>query len=78
MPSVAVLRSATLVGANAMGQEREMGTIEPGKLANMVVLASDPMATLDNLESIVLTVKRGRIFRRSDFVPLDEGDITDF
>ena len=78
MPPEAVLRSATLVGAKAAGQEREMGSIEPGKLANMVVLASNPLDSVDNLKSIVMTVKRGRAFKRTDFVPLEAGDITDF
>ena len=78
MPPDAVLRSATLVGARAAGQEREMGSIEPGKLANMVVLAMNPLDAVDNLKSIVMTVKRGRVFKRSDFVPLQAGDITDF
>ena len=78
MPPAAVIRAATLVGARAAGQERDMGSIEAGKLANLVVLARDPLETLDNLKSVVMTVKRGRAFQRGDFVPLREGDITDF
>ena len=78
MPPDAVIRSATLIGARAVGREREMGSLEPGKLANMIVLANNPLSTIDNLKSIVMTVKRGRIFPRSDFVPLQDGDITDF
>ena len=78
MPPDAVLRSATLVGARAAGQEHEMGSIEPGKLANMVVLAMNPLDAVDNHKSIVMTVKRGRVFKRGDFDPLQAGDITDF
>jgi imidazolonepropionase-like amidohydrolase len=77
MPNSAVLQSATLVAARATGEEQRMGSIEPGKLANMVVLARDPLADLKNLQSVVMTVKRGRIFDRSSFVPLQPGDITD-
>ena len=54
-----------------------MGSIEHGKLANMVVLDRDPTLSLSNLRSIMFTVKRGRIFERSAFVPLRDGDITD-
>jgi imidazolonepropionase-like amidohydrolase len=78
MPPAAVLRSATIIGARAAGQERDMGTLEPGKLANMVVLAGDPLSSLENLKRIVLTLKRGRQFVRSDYVPLHEDDIIDF
>jgi imidazolonepropionase-like amidohydrolase len=78
MPPAAALRSATLVGARAAGRERDMGSIEPGKLADMVVLEQDPRASLDNLKTIVMTIKRGHVFARSDFVPLQDEDIVDF
>jgi imidazolonepropionase-like amidohydrolase len=78
MPASAVITSATLVGARAAGQEREMGSIEAGKLANQVVLARDPLRDLANLRSVVMTVKRGRRFERHAFVPLTRGDITDY
>jgi len=77
MPNSAVLQSATLIGARAAGQERETGSVEAGKLANLVVLARDPVADLKNLKSITMTMKRGRMFERAAFVPLTEGDITD-
>jgi imidazolonepropionase-like amidohydrolase len=78
MPPIAVLKSATLIGARAAGQERTMGSIEPGKLANMIVLTKDPTVALENLKSIVMTIKRGRVYERRDFVPLKADDITDF
>jgi hypothetical protein len=43
----------------------------------MVILARDPVADLSNLKSVVVTVKRGRVFQRTAFTPLTEGDITD-
>lgn len=67
MPLAEVLRSATLIGARAAGQEREMGTLEPGKLANIVFLAKNPLEDIGNLRSITLTVKRGARYARSEF-----------
>lgn len=64
---MAVIESATLTGAKAMGEEAEMGTITPGKLANMVVLSSNPLEDVRHLRSVVMTIKRGREFRRSDY-----------
>lgn len=61
------IRAATLIGAKTMGQDGEMGTIAPGKLANMVVLARDPLADIANMRSVVMTVKRGRAYDRKDF-----------
>ncbi len=73
----AALQSATLIAARATGEQQDMGSIEPGKLANMVVLTRNPLIDLNNLRSVSMTVKRGRIFDRSAFVPLQWEDITD-
>ena len=73
-----VIRSATEISARAAGQERDMGTIAPGKLANMIVLAKDPIKDIDNLRSIEMTIKRGARFKRTDFKPLTKEDIQDF
>ncbi|MCP2337780.1 amidohydrolase family protein [Actinomadura rupiterrae] len=54
------IRSATLVGARALDAERDMGTVEPGKLANLLVVADDPLRDIHNLGKLVLVVKRGR------------------
>ncbi len=78
MPPAAVLHTATLVNARASGQARDMGSVEAGKLANLVVLAQDPLVSLDHLKSIVMTIKRGRPYPRGDFQPLQAGDVTDF
>jgi imidazolonepropionase-like amidohydrolase len=67
LPPLQVLRSATLIGAQAAGQDAIMGSIAVGKLANMVVLAKDPSRDIGNLKSIVFTIKRGRVFARSEF-----------
>ncbi|MBY8879567.1 amidohydrolase family protein [Actinacidiphila acidipaludis] len=58
------LHSATLVGARSLGVEGETGSVEEGKLANLVVLARDPMEEIGHLDSVVLVVKRGRRYDR--------------
>jgi imidazolonepropionase-like amidohydrolase len=67
MPPTAVIQAATLTGATAMGADRDMGTIEAGKLANLVVLSANPLDDVRNMQSVVMTVKRGRQFLRSDY-----------
>jgi imidazolonepropionase-like amidohydrolase len=69
LPPMAVIKAATLNGAKAAGQEKDMGTIEVGKLANMAVLAKNPLADVRNFQSVVLTVKRGRQFPREEYRP---------
>ena len=41
-----VIRSATLNGAEALGVDQDLGTVEPGKLADFVILADNPLADL--------------------------------
>jgi imidazolonepropionase-like amidohydrolase len=67
LPASAVITAATVNGAKAAGQENAMGTIEPGRLANMVVLAKNPIEDVRNFRSVTLTVKRGRQFPRADY-----------
>ena len=77
MPALEVIHSATEVGAQAIGAADEMGTVAPGKLANFVVLADDPLADIDNIRSIQMTVKRGAQYRRADYPPVTEEEMTD-
>lgn len=71
------IQAATATGARAAAQASDMGTLAPGKLANMIVLTRDPLADIENLKSLELTVKRGRTYRRADFKPLTETDLKD-
>jgi hypothetical protein len=54
------IRSATLEPARALGMGDEMGSIEPGKAADVVLLAADPLADIRNTRRIVAVVLEGR------------------
>jgi imidazolonepropionase-like amidohydrolase len=56
------LRAATSTAAEALGKEDQLGTIEPGKLADMVVLGADPFAGIQNLRKIRLVVQGGKSY----------------
>lgn len=75
LPLNEVIKAATLNGARAAGAENEVGTIQAGKLANLIVLAKDPTADLENLKTLEFTVKRGREYRRADFTPLTKAEM---
>jgi imidazolonepropionase-like amidohydrolase len=57
------LESATRDAAVVLGAQRIRGTIEVGKLADLVVLRSDPLLDIRNTRSIQLVMKRGRVYR---------------
>jgi hypothetical protein len=74
MPMDAI-RSATLISAMAMGRQSEMGTLEPGKLANIVFLAANPLEDIGAVRQIVLTVKRGGQYPRKDYTPITKAEV---
>ena len=63
------LRAATLFGAHGIGLERELGSLEPGKLADLVVLSGNPLDDLRNSVSVEQVMINGRLL---DAGTLDE------
>ncbi|HEX2831362.1 MAG TPA: amidohydrolase family protein [Thermoanaerobaculia bacterium] len=63
------LRSATLSGAQYLGMDKDIGSLEPGKLADLIVLDKNPLENIQNTHSVRYTVVNGRIF---DSATLDE------
>jgi Tol biopolymer transport system component len=56
-----VLRSSTLVGAERLGLAQDLGSIEPGKLADLVVLTRDPLQDIRNTTSVRYVMKNGEL-----------------
>ena len=59
------IRIGTLHAAIFLGKERDLGSIEEGKLADMVLLNADPLADISNAARIELVIKGGTIIDRS-------------
>ena len=57
------LESATRDAAVVLGAQRVRGTIETGKLADLVVLRADPLLDIRNTRSVQLVMKRGRVYQ---------------
>lgn len=68
------LVASSRIGAMTIGKSGEMGTLEAGKLADIVFLAKNPLVDIENLKSVVMTVKRGRSYRRSDYKPITKDE----
>jgi imidazolonepropionase-like amidohydrolase len=57
-----IFRSATLINAQALHLDRDIGTVERGKRANLLLLRQDPRQTIDAYADIVKVILDGRVF----------------
>ena len=63
MTPAQAIRSATLTAAELMGRDDDVGTLEPGRFADLVAVAGDPLADVRTLEEPVLVAKGGVVVR---------------
>lgn len=59
-----IFRAATLVNAKAIGLDREIGSVEPGKRANLLLLRKDPTQSVDAYNQIVKVIVGGKVVDR--------------
>jgi len=57
-----VLRIATLTAAQVARRDKDLGTIEPGKLADFILVDGDPTQNISDIRRVTLVVKDGRVF----------------
>lgn len=62
LPAPEVLRIATLGAAQVMKLDRDLGTIVPGKLADLILVDGDPVTRIQDIRKVVLTVKDGVLY----------------
>ena len=62
MTPLEALRAATLHGAEYVGLDAEIGSIEQGKLADLVVLESNPLEDIRNTDTVRYTIINGRVY----------------
>lgn len=62
MSNMQALRSATINGAVYLGMDKEIGSIETGKLADLLVLDRNPLENIRHSEYIRYTMLNGRLY----------------
>jgi len=69
MTPMEALRAATINGARYLGLDKDLGSLEPGKLADLVVLDANPLQDIHNSDDISIVVQNGRVY---DSMTLDQ------
>ncbi len=65
VPPLRILQMTTLDPARFLGRQATMGSVEPGRNADLVVLAGDPTRSVGNLHKVVAVVRGGRYLDRA-------------
>jgi len=63
MTPMAAIKSATSVAARLLGQENQIGSIEPGHFADIIAVQHDPIADISELERVSFVMKGGVIYK---------------
>jgi len=63
MTPIEALRAATVNGADLLGRSDEIGTLEPGKFADIVAVDGDPLADITVMEKVVFVMKGGEVYK---------------
>jgi adenine deaminase len=74
MSALEAIRAATLNGARYIGMDKDLGSIEAGKLADMIILDANPLEDLFNTDKIHSVVMNGRIYQASDLKEMHTGN----
>ena len=75
LPTVTVLKAATINGANALGIGDRLGSIEVGKLADLVVVTGNPVEDIKTARNIRFVIKAGVVYDPDTLLQSAEGMI---
>ena len=56
------IQTATITPARVMKLENEVGTVEPGKRADIIILDANPLDNISNIRKVRLVMTQGRLF----------------
>lgn len=63
-----ILQSSTINGAKAVGKEKEFGSIQTGKLADVVLLNANPIDNIENLKKIDVVINKGKVLQPDSLI----------
>jgi imidazolonepropionase-like amidohydrolase len=66
MPPLEAIKSATYHTANLLNIEDKLGTLEEGKLADIVAVSGDPLRDISTMENVIFVMKNGNIYKQPE------------
>ena len=62
MKNLDALKTATILGAQAIGLDKDLGSLQAGKLADILVLSKNPLENIRNTNTLTHVIKNGRVY----------------
>ncbi|HSF29171.1 MAG TPA: amidohydrolase family protein [Candidatus Tectomicrobia bacterium] len=78
IPAAAVLRGATGLAAEAVGMADDIGTLAPGKLADLIVVDGDPLTDISAMQRLHIVVKGGEVVVRDGGIVRSPADVSNY
>jgi imidazolonepropionase-like amidohydrolase len=72
MSSLAVLQADLLNGAKLLGWEGQIGSLEPGYLADVIAITGNPLEDISAVNHVVFVMKAGTVYKQEGAVPKNE------
>jgi imidazolonepropionase-like amidohydrolase len=66
MPAAAAIEAATMNAATLLGVEKEVGSLEPGKAADIIAVSGDPTKDVTVLKNVQFVMKAGVVHKDAD------------
>jgi hypothetical protein len=63
---IEAIQAATIVPARVMGLEKELGTVEKGKRADLILLTADPLADIHNTRQVEYVITNGAMYHTAE------------
>ena len=75
IPPAAALKAGTINGARALNVDAKLGTIEPGKFADLFVIRGNPLQNIRNTRNVQVVIKGGVVYDPQALLKMAEGKI---
>jgi imidazolonepropionase-like amidohydrolase len=75
LPPMAALRTATINAARALKVDDILGTVEPGKLADLVIIAGNPLDDIRNTRNVHTVIKAGEVYDSGELMESVKGKL---
>jgi len=69
IPTSEILRIATIEAATVMHRDQDLGSITPGKYADMILINGDPTKHISDIRHIDVVIKNGEVYKPSEMYP---------